>query len=87
MAHIAAQSVDATITGSGDIEATLAQVGKIDAGVTGSGEISMKLHNCGAVNATITGSGDIELSGTAQTLKQTTQGSGDISTNELKLTK
>lgn len=87
MAHIAARSVDATITGSGDIEATLAQVGKTSAEVTGSGEISMKLHNCGAVNATITGSGDIELSGTAQTLKQTTQGSGDISTNELKLTK
>lgn len=87
MAHIAAQSVDATITGSGDIEATLAQVGKTCAEVTGSGEISMKLRNCGAVNATITGSGDIELSGTAQTLKQTTQGSGDISTNELKLTK
>lgn len=87
MAHIMAQSVEANIMGSGDIDATLAQVAKTNAEVTGSGEISLKLCNCGDITATTTGSGDIELSGTARTLKQTTQGSGDIDTNKLKLTK
>lgn len=87
LADVEANSVKAEVAGSGDVTAHLMRVASTTVNVTGSGGVKLGLADCGDVAAGVAGSGDITLSGKAQTLKQDVAGSGDIDTDNLKLTK
>ena len=54
--------------------------------LVGSGDVKMRFENSGKVEASLTGSGDITLKGTVSDYKYNVRGSGDMHTNELKIT-
>lgn len=87
LAGIEAGTVEAVVAGSGTITARLSRVASTTANVRGSGDIAMKLAECGGVTAGVSGSGEVSLSGSARTLSQDVAGSGNIDTDNLKLTK
>ncbi len=87
IANMKAGVVKTNVAGSGEVKASLAQVTTTSVGVQGSGEVSLKLNQCGNVLANVAGSGEIHLSGSALSLETTVAGSGNIDTNNLKLTK
>lgn len=87
VADVETTTMKAEVAGSGDITAHVKQATSITTNVTGSGDIKLELADCGNVEAGVAGSGDITLSGKAKTLKQDVAGSGDIDTDNLKLTK
>lgn len=87
MADVEADDVKVGVAGSGIVNARLTRTATTAVDVAGSGDVSLKLVDCGDVAADVAGSGDITLSGNAQTLKQDVTGSGDIDTDNLKLTK
>jgi hypothetical protein len=47
--------------------------------------VKVNCKDCGTVDCRLVGSGDITLSGTIQKLNQTSRGSGDIHTDQLKI--
>ncbi len=85
--NIEASTFKTSIAGSGEMAAGLTRVATIDAEIAGSGECTMKLRDCGSVTAFINGSGDMTLTGNAQSLSPSIAGSGNINTDNLKLTK
>ena len=75
-----ASTVDFTVTGSGEIEATRVKASTGKAKITGSGDIDMYASEI--LDAFITGSGDVVCKGNQKKQKTKITGSGDISVRD-----
>ena len=73
------------LVGSGDVKVRQSQVNQTQIELKGSGDVKVHCDNCGAVSCRLVGSGDITLTGTVKKLDQTSRGSGDIHTDQLKI--
>ena len=65
------------VAGSGDIHARELSAGSATVGVAGSGDVEITLSG-GALSAEVAGSGDVRWYGTAQVVKASASGSGEI---------
>ena len=85
-ADVICDRVNVSLVGSGDVD--MREVKTLWAGVSvvGSGDVKMRFENSGKVEANITGSGDITLKGTVSNYQYNVRGSGDMHTEELKIT-
>lgn len=85
-ADVICDRVNVSLVGSGDVD--MREVKTLWAGVSvvGSGDVKMRFENSGKVEANITGSGDITLKGTVSNYQYNVRGSGDMHTDELKIT-
>ena len=85
-ADVICDRVNVSLVGSGDVD--MREVKTLWAGVNlvGSGDVKMRFENSGKVEASLTGSGDVTLKGTVSDYKYNVRGSGDMHTNELKIT-
>ena len=85
-ADVICDRVNVSLVGSGDVD--MREVKTLWAGVSvvGSGDVKMRFENSGKVEANITGSGDITLKGTVSIYQYNVRGSGDMHTEELKIT-
>ena len=68
---------DATISGSGDIEAYNLEADNVSATVSGSADIQVTAKK--SIKARVSGSGDISYRGNPEKVDTKTSGSGDIS--------
>lgn len=73
------------LVGSGDVKVLQSQVNQTQIELKGSGDVKVHCDNCGAVSCRLVGSGDITLTGSVKKLDQTSRGSGDIHTDQLKI--
>ncbi len=76
--------LNASVNGSGDIDADVTNCNMVTANVNGSGDIDLDLKDCGNINAAVSGSGDIKLQGNAKSIS--THGKG-VNTTGLKINK
>jgi hypothetical protein len=85
-ADVICDRVNVSLVGSGDVD--MREVKTLWAGVSvvGSGDVKMRFENSGKVETNITGSGDITLKGTVSNYQYNVRGSGDMHTEELKIT-
>lgn len=85
-ADVICDRINVSLVGSGDVD--MREVKTLWAGVSvvGSGDVKMRFENSGKVEANITGSGDITLKGTVSNYQYNVRGSGDMHTEELKIT-
>ena len=68
---------EATISGSGDIEAYDLEADNVEATVSGSADIQVTANK--SIKARVSGSGDISYKGNPEKVNTKTSGSGDIS--------
>lgn len=80
-------ALETVVAGSGNIsiDATGTQTASLT--VSGSGNTDATLHRAGDVSASVHGSGNISISGDAVSLTTDTEGSGNIDTDSLTITK
>lgn len=71
-----ADSLNATIAGSGNLEATKFTVSDATVRVTGSGDA--KVNATKSLNATVTGSGDVRYTGRPSSVQEQVHGSGSV---------
>ncbi len=76
--------LNASVNGSGDIDADVTNCNMVTANVNGSGDIDLDLKDCGNINAAVSGSGDIKLQGNAKSIS--THGKS-VNTTGLKINK
>ncbi len=76
--------LNASVNGSGDIDADVTNCNMVTANVNGSGDIDLDLKDCGNINSAVSGSGDIKLQGNAKSIS--THGKG-VNTTGLKINK
>lgn len=79
------EAAEYNVNGSGDIAASQVNVSDTKVSLNGSGDLSLDMKDCDKVMASLAGSGNIRLSGNANSFSHTSNGSGDIDTNNLKL--
>lgn len=79
------EAAEYNVNGSGDIVTNQVNVSETKISINGSGDISLDMKDCDKVTAFLAGSGDIRLTGNANSLSQSSNGSGDIDTSNLKL--
>lgn len=85
MKKLDTKSTDAQIYGSGDMTLSLIKSLKTNITIKGSGEVDATLTDCGDTECSISGSGDITLQGNTRTLTSECYGSGDVDSDELKV--
>ena len=83
--YVDAKQSDIELVGSGDLKITQSKVSQTKIELKGSGDVKVNCKDCGTVDCRLVGSGDITLSGTIRKLNQTSRGSGDIHTDQLKI--
>lgn len=71
-----AQSLTATVTGSGKLDATKMPVDSANVTITGSGDVTVNASK--SMSANITGSGDIRYAGNPSQVQQRVTGSGNV---------
>lgn len=85
--NITTQYSNVSLVGSGDVKVRQQKAKETKLELKGSGDIKVDSQDCGIVNCRLIGSGDITLTGTIRQLNQTSRGSGDIKTAELRILK
>lgn len=83
--YVDAKQSDIELVGSGDLKITQSKVSQTKIELKGSGDVKVNCKDCGTVDCRLVGSGDITLSGTIRKFNQTSRGSGDIHTDQLKI--
>ncbi len=83
--YVDAKLSDIELVGSGDVKIRQSKVSQTKIELKGSGDVKVYCDNCGTIDCRLVGSGDITLSGSIRKLNQTSRGSGDIHTDQLKI--
>jgi hypothetical protein len=75
------------LSGAGDIDIQQFNVAQSNVVLRGVGDISIGFNHCGSAECELYGVGDITLKGDVKSFKKSIMGTGDIDTNEMKVTK
>jgi len=84
---IICDQVNVSLVGSGDVELKHVKMLRSSVDLVGSGDVKVHFDDSGAVESHLTGSGDITLTGNVQDYKSNVRGSGDMHTNDLRVSK
>ena len=84
---IICDQVNVSLVGSGDVELKNVKTLRSSVELVGSGDVKVHFDDSGAVESHLTGSGDITLTGSVQDYKSNVRGSGDMHTDDLRVSK